>query len=241
MNTMKTCMIALIALISRTTIKAQTADDVIAKHIVAIGGKDKLSQMNTIYIESTIEAMGNESPNKVYIINGKAYRNESDMMGQTMVQVVNDKSGWAIMPFGGSSDPTAMTDDDYKASADAIYAGDALINYTTNGGKVELQGQEKVNDINAYKIKYTSKLGYETTYYIDPSNNYIIQSVRQGNAMGQAVTVTTTYSDYQKTDFGVFMPYTTNTDMGQFAFKLNTKKIEINKDIDAKIFDMPGK
>jgi enterochelin esterase-like enzyme len=236
---MKTFIIALIALISTTTIKAQTADDVIAKHIVAIGGKDKLSQMNNIYIESTIEAMGNESPNKVYIINGKAYRSESDMMGQRMVQVVSDKSGWAIMPFGGSSDPTAMTDDDYKANADAIYAGDPLINYKANGAKVELEGQEKVNDINAYKIKYTSKLGYETTFYIDPSSNYIIQSVRSSNVMGQKVTVTTTYSDYKKTDYGVFMPYATNTDMGQFAFKQSTKKIEINKDIDANIFDMP--
>ncbi|MDN3655456.1 hypothetical protein QWZ08_07460 [Ferruginibacter paludis] len=238
---MKACIIGLIALISTTTLKAQTAEDIIAKHIVAIGGKDKLSQLKTVYMENTMEAMGNQSPNKVFIINGKSYRSESDMMGQTMVQVVNDKSGWAIMPFGGSSDPTAMTDDDYKASADAIYAGDALINYPANGGKIELSGQEKVNGVNAYKIKYTSKLGYETTYYIDPSSNYIIQSVRQGNAMGQTVTVTTTYSDYQKTDFGVFMPYATNTDMGQFAFKLNTKKIEINKDIDAKIFDMPGK
>lgn len=134
-----------------------------------------------------------------------------------------------------------MANDDYKANADAIYAGDALVNYKANGGKVELHGQEKVNDINAYKIRYTSKLGYETWYYIDPSTNYIIRSVRQGNAMGQPVTVTTTYADYKKTDFGVFMPYTTNTDMGQFAFKQNTKKIEINKDIDAKIFDMPGR
>lgn len=47
---MQTCIFVLIALIRTTTLKAQTADDVIAKHIVVIGGKDKLSQLNTIYI-----------------------------------------------------------------------------------------------------------------------------------------------------------------------------------------------
>src|SRR3954468_14901427 len=114
MNKMKTCLLILLASFSLTAASAQTADEIIAKHIDAIGGKDKLAQINSVYIESTTEAMGNESPTKTYIINGKDYRNESDFGGQSMVQVVTDKSGWAIMPFGGSSDPTAMSDDDYK-------------------------------------------------------------------------------------------------------------------------------
>ena len=241
MSIIKTGIVALFAISSVITIKAQTTDEIIAKHIDAIGGKDKLAQINSVYIESTTEAMGNESPTKTYIINGKDYRNESDFGGQSMVQVVTDKSGWAIMPFGGSSDPTAISDDDYKSGADAIYAGDPLINYAVNGGKVELQGQEKINDVNAYKIKYTNKYGAEITYYLDPSTWYIIESVKQANMMGQPVTVTTSYSNYRKTDFGMFMPYTINVDTGQFQMKMTTNKVEVNKDIDSKIFDMPGK
>lgn len=241
MNKIKTCIIALIALTSAATVKAQTADEIIAKHTDAIGGKDKLTQINSVYIEASTAAMGNEAPTKIYIINGKDYRNESDMMGQTMVQVITDKSGWAIMPFGGSSDPAALPDDQFKAGADQVYATDPLINYTDNGGKVELQGQETVNNVNAYKIKYTNKFGIETTYYIYPSTWYIVQSVKQGNMMGQPVTITTTYSNFQKTDYGVVLPYTSNIDMGQFALTINTKKVEVNKDIDPKIFDMPSK
>jgi len=241
MNTIKTCSIAALALVGAISVKAQTADEIIAKHVDALGGKDKLTQIKSIYIESTTEAMGNEAPTKTYVLNGKDYRMESDFGGQTMVQVVNDKSGWAIMPFGGSTDPAAMSDDQFKQVADNIYLANPLTNYATNGGKVELQGQEKVNNVNAYKIKYTSKFGIETTYYIDPSTYYIIQTVRQGQMMGQDVTITSTYSNYTKTDFGVFMPYTINIDMGQFAMTANTKKVEVNKEIDPKIFDMPKK
>jgi len=241
MNTIKTCIIVLFAFSSVTTINAQTADEIIAKHIDAIGGKVKLAQINSVYIESTTEAMGNESPTKTYIINGKDYRNESDFGGQSMVQVITDKSGWSIMPFGGSSEPTAMSDEDYKSAADAIYAGDPLINYAVNSGKVELQGQEKINDVNAYKIKYTNKYGTEITFYVAPSTWYIIKSVKQGNMMGQPVTVTTTYSNYQKTDFGMLMPYTINVDTEQFQMKMTTNKVEVNKDINPKIFDMPSK
>ena len=241
MNTIKTSIIALVALTTAAMVKAQTADEIISKHTDAIGGKEKLTQVNTVYIEATTEAMGNESPTKIYIVNGKDYRTESDMMGQTMVQVVTDKSGWAIMPFGGSSDPAAMPDDQFKASADQIYATDPLINYATAGGKVELQGQETVNGVNAYKIKYTNKFGIETTYFIDPSSWYIIQAVTQGDMMGQPVTITIAYSNFQKTDFGIVMPYTANIDMQQFALTMNTKKVEVNKEIDPKIFDMPSK
>jgi hypothetical protein len=241
MNKIKTCMVVLFAFISVTTVKAQTADEIIAKHIGAIGGKDKLAQINSVYIESTTEVMGNESATKTYIVNGKGYKNESDFGGQSLVQVFTEKGGWAINPFGGSSDPTAITDDEYKSGADAIYAGSPIINYAAHGGKVDLQGQEKINDVNAYKIKYTNKYGTGITYYVDPSTWYIIESVKQANMMGQSVTVTTTYSNYQKTDFGVFIPYTINVDMGQFQMKMTTNKVEVNKDIDLKIFDMPRK
>jgi len=105
-----------------------------------------------------------------------------------MVQVVSDKSGWSIIPFGGSPDPTVITDEQFKASADQVYAADPLTNYAVNGAKVELLGQEKVNNVNAFKIKYTNKFGIETSYYLDPTSYYIIESVKQGEMMGQNVT-----------------------------------------------------
>jgi hypothetical protein len=239
MKTITTCFFTLTALLSLTIAKAQTADDIIAKHITAIGGKDKIAQINTVYVESSTSVMGNDSPTKTYIVNGKDYKNESDFGGQSIVTVVTDKSGWMINPYAGASSATALPDEEYKTNADRIYAGDPLVNYATNGGKVELQGQEKVGDVNAYKIKYTNKYGSETVYYLDPATWYIIQSTSTATAMGQQVTVTVTYSNYKQTDFGIFMPYTMHVDMGQFALDVNTQKVEVNKTIDSTIFDMP--
>jgi hypothetical protein len=41
MNTMKTCIIALIALIGTITLKAQTADDIIAKHVFDVDDPER--------------------------------------------------------------------------------------------------------------------------------------------------------------------------------------------------------
>ena len=57
--------------------------------------------------------------------------------------------------------------------------------------------------------------------------------------MGQSVDITTTYSDHKKTDFGIVFPYAKNVDMGMFQMSQKTEKIEVNKTIDPKIFEIP--
>lgn len=236
---MKTWLLSLTALSLFSVVNAQTAEDIVSKHIDAIGGKDKLSQVKSVYIENKTEVMGNESDAKVSMLNGKAFKSELEFNGQQIVQVVTDKGGWAINPFAGSSDAQAVPPDQYKAVEDGIYFPDPLFDYAAHGGKIELAGQEKVDSVNAYKVKYTNKDSAEITYYISPNTWYIIQSIKKGNVQGQDIEIKTTYSNVKKTDFGIYLPYTTNVDMGQFALNMNDSKIEINKDLDPTIFDMP--
>lgn len=235
---MKRSLLTLTAFLTIALAKAQTADEIIAKHIDAMGGKDKLSQVTSLYLESGTEVMGNESASKTTILNGKGYKSESEFNGQKIVQVVTDKGGWAINPFGGSTEPAALPQEQFKMAQDNLYIPDPLFNYAAHGGKVELQGQEKVGAVNAYKLKYTNKDNAETTFYIDPSTNYIIQAVKKANAMGQEITVTAGFSDYRKTDYGIVLPYVNNIDMGQFALKMTVKKAEVNKSVDPTIFEM---
>ena len=54
-----------------TAAQSQTVDEVISKHVEAIGGKDKLSQVKSIYTENTMEVMGNSAPQKEYLVEGK--------------------------------------------------------------------------------------------------------------------------------------------------------------------------
>jgi hypothetical protein len=237
---MKRLLLSLTTLLSVAMVNAQSADEIVSKHLDAIGGKDKLSQVTSVYMENGMEVMGNEASSKTTILVGKGYKSESDFNGQQIINVVTDKGGWGINPFGGSGEPTAIPEEQFKAGVDQIYL-DPFLNYAARGAKVELLGKEKVGTIDAYKLKFTNKNNSETTYYIDPATYYIAQAVRKGNAMGQDVVITVGYSDYKKTDFGVYLPYITNVDMGQFAMKLNTRKVEVNKAVDPSIFDMPKK
>ncbi|HEY6977534.1 MAG TPA: hypothetical protein VH396_14650 [Chitinophagaceae bacterium] len=236
----KLCLLTITASICVAAVQGQTVDDIISKHIDALGGKDKLSQVTSLYVESTVNAMGNDNQSKTYIVNAKDYKIESDFNGQQFVQCYTaDHGGWVVNPMAGQTTPTAMPDNQYKPGKVQMHIPDQLFNYAEKGSKAELQGTESVDSINAYKIKLTNADSIETTYYIDPTTYYIIKSVSSGEMMGQPVEIINTYSNYQKTDFGLVVPYLKVTDFSQFSITVTVKKVEVNKQIDPAIFDMP--
>jgi hypothetical protein len=214
--------------------KAQTADEIINKYVETIGGKEKLSQVKSVYIEGTANVMGNDNPYSINIINGKAFKYEAEFNGQKFIQVYTDSSGWMLNPFAGGA-VEAMPDEAYKAGKEQIFATGQLFDYAAKGNKVELLGKEN----GAYKIKLTSANNIESTYYIDASTYYITKAVRQAEMQGQMTDLTITFSDYKKTDFGILFPYTQESDFGgNFSFKNTVKTIQINKEIDPSIFVM---
>ena len=219
---------------------AQTADEIISKHIDALGGKDKLSGIKSIQIESVMSVMGNEAPMTTTILNGKGYKNEVDFNGNKIIQVVTDKGGWSVNPMMGSSEPQAMPEEQLKGSKSEIFIGGPLVDYAAKGNTVELKGKEKVGSADAYKVVVTSADKAISTYYIDPTTYYIVKAVRNVNVNGQEGEISTVFSDYRKTDYGFAMPYAMETTLPQgFTMSSSVKRVDINKDVDEKVFEMP--
>ncbi|HEY2858511.1 MAG TPA: hypothetical protein VGJ21_08850 [Terracidiphilus sp.] len=219
-----------------TTAADLTADQVVSKYLAAVGGKDAISQVKSMSMETSVQVMGNEAPSTTVIVDGVGYKTETDFNGSKIVQCYTDKGGWSVNPMAGSADPTPMPDDEYNAGKDEIHIGGALLDYADNGGKLELISK----DAGTYKVKLTSKEKQETTYVFDAST-YLIKSVlRKGKMQGQDVDITTTFSDYRKTDVGFMIPYAMDLDFGgQFQLSIVVKKVELNKTVDPAIFAMP--
>jgi hypothetical protein len=241
MKIVKSCLLLLTVLCSVAAVHAQTADDIIAKHIAAIGGKEKLKGINAVRMENTMQVMGQDAPSTTVIVNGKGFRNESDFNGQKMIQVVTDKGGWMVNPMAGATEPQSMPAEQLKGAQEQIYVV-PFLDYAARGNKAELLGQEKLGTVNAYKVKLTTKDSAATTYYFDPTTYYLIQAVRTGEMMGQQMDVTTSYSDFKKTDYGWVVPQAMEINMGgQFSLTAKVNKVEVNPTVDPKVFDMAAK
>jgi len=213
-----------------------TADEVVGKYLDAIGGKDAIGQVKSISMDTDVQVMGNDAPGTVKVVDGVGYRSDTDFNGSAITQCYNAKGGWQVNPMAGSADPTAMTDDEYKAGKDGMYVGGGLYDYAAKGSKIELLP----SDPGTYKIKETTKDNAETTYVIDAKTFLIKSTIRKGQMQGQDVDITTNYSDYRKTDVGYLMPYQMDLDFGgQFQLTIGIKKVELNKTIDPAVFEMP--
>ena len=236
MNIVKHGLLFSLSLAQIIMVQAQTAEEIINKHFDAVGGKDRISQIKSIYTESSVSVQGNEAPSTITILNGKGYRLESEFNGQKIIQVYTDKGGWTVNPMAGANEPQSLPEEQYKAGKDQIDVGGPLFDYSNKGNKVELQGKEE----GAFKLKVTNRDKISTIFFIDPSTYYITKAVTTGTMMGQEMEITRSYSNFQKTDYGYVLPFTIDISYGgSFNVTSTVKKVQVNKEVDAKIFDMP--
>jgi hypothetical protein len=231
---MKPSALLLLASLGLTNLRAQSVDDIVSKHIDALGGAKVVSGVNSIVVESTVEFMGNEAPSTTYILNGKGFKSETEFNGAKIVNCVTDKGGWAINPMMGQAAPTPLPEDQLKVSRTQLQVGGPLFNYAAKGNKVELTGKDTAD----YILKLSSA-GLNVTYYINAKTYLIDKSVNKLSVNGQEMEIATTYHDYKKTDQGFVMSYAQEVSYPQFALNLHHNKVEINKTIDPTIFEMP--
>ncbi|MBI1782691.1 MAG: hypothetical protein HYR66_15210, partial [Sphingobacteriales bacterium] len=150
-----------------------------------------------------------------------------------IISCVTDKGGWMINPMAGAADAQAMPDEAWQNGKSVIYFEGGLTDYAAKGLKAELQGTEE----GSYKIKISGTV--DVFYFIDTKTFNLVKVLAKGEMMGQQIDVTTTFSDFKKTDLGVVLPYTKDINMGMFQMTQKVSKLEINTAIDAKTFEMP--
>ena len=233
---LKVCFAMALSLVSLAGVRAQTADDIINKHFDALGGKDKVAQLKSVVMESSVQLMGNEAPSTISILNNKGYRFEMDMNGLKIVQVFTDKGGWVVSPMGGSTAPQDVPADLWKQGKGQIDIGGPLFNYAAKGNKVEFSGKED----SSYKIKLTTADNVVISFFIDQTTYLLRKTVSEGNMMGQSMEITTTFGNWKKSDAGVFFPYLISLNGGQFSIVTTVNKLQVNSTIDPKIFEKPN-
>lgn len=218
--------------------KAQTLDEVVNKHITAMGGEAKLKALNSQIAEGSLSIQGMDFPLKVINLNQKAMRIEFEAMGTKNIQVITPKSGWTFMPVQQQqapvdSDPADLAD----AQRDLDLTGE-LVDYKAKGHTAELIGKETIDGKELFKIKLTRKDASISNYFVDPSNWYVTKRTTNKSIQGQEIEIIENFSDFKKSGDGYV--YAAAVEQLPMGMKINYTKVEINTPVDEKVFEKPA-
>lgn len=234
---------AVLLLVLSNFATAQSAEEIIAKHIRATGG-DNWSKVEAIKMEANIaseSAAGMAIGWTMTSIRDKAARMDVSVMGMTQTSVVNGDKGWATNPFMGQMDPEPLTSDQVKSMMDQTDIDGTVIGYKEKGYTVEFVGKEDVEGTEALKIK-VNKGGKKVEYILyDPETHYEIKNIQVDEVDGKEVESATVFSNFKTVD-GIVMPHSlqsSNPMMGNTTITLT--KVTFNPTVDMKAFDMPKK
>lgn len=218
---------------------AQTADEILNKHIQAIGGPEVLSKIKSAVIEGDVEVGGNSIPTTTTILYGKGAKSVTSFNGTDIIQCFTDTSGWVLNPMTGQTQAEAMTPAQARLGRASLEIGGPVYGYKDKGYTAEYLGTEKLGDVNTYKVKLTRPNEVEMTLYFDSGTYYMVREDSRILDSSQDMTNSSTFSDFRKTDAGYVMPFVTNTSAMGYDIAINISKVEFNKEIDPSFFEMP--
>jgi hypothetical protein len=230
-------------LFATTFAQAQTADEIINKHVAATGGAawDKLKAMK-MDMEMTSQAAPNmKIPMSMTIIHKKAMRMDVTVMGMTQSSCLNGDKGWANNPFAGQQDAEPLTADQVKAMQEQTDLAGHLNGYKEKGYTAEYLGKEDVEGTELHKIKLVISPTQTQYSFIDPESFMEVKTITVMVVDGKEATSESVMSNFKAVD-GLTFAHTVeqnNPMMGPTV--MNIVSLVINPVVDEKIFEMPAK
>ena len=215
---------------------AQSADDIINKHIEAIGGLDVIKSIKTMKLSGTVAVSGFNLPLTITFKRKLKVRLEVKFQELSQVQAFDGKEAWQTDISNGGEIPEKMSDkeaEDLKTTAD--FEG-LMVNYKKKGYNASLIGKEKLDSAETYKISIANKSGDSVYYYIEMKTFLVLKRTK----ISKDHITDTYYKNYNEYS-GLILPTSldVNPEGAEESQKVIFDKIEINLKVDDSIFKMP--
>jgi hypothetical protein len=223
---------------------AQTVDEIVARHIAARGGREKIEAIQTLKITRTVATAFSDIKVVIYKKRPQLYRAEQQSTAPgapRSVRGVNADAAWDPGPGGKivmrPAELAAETRD-----VDGDFDG-WLVGWREKGHQVTLAGRESVAGRDAFKLAVTLKSGATRTVYLD-ARTYLDR--RHTGVLnlpgGRQFDVTIDFDNWRDVN-GVMFPFDiTEERTGKEPVQslvTYTEKIEANIPLDDALFAMP--
>jgi hypothetical protein len=254
-----------------------SAAQIVDKNVAARGGLQAWRAVQTLSLEGKMGAGGNQRaalavpgptganakrmitphrpveeaqlPFLMELKRGRKMRFELQFAGKTAIQVYDGTNGWKLRPYLNRMEVEPYTAEESKTASMQSDLDGLLVDYASKGSRIELDGVEKVEGRDTYKLKVIQKNEQTRHVWIDAET--FLESKVEGTPRrldGTEHPVEVYYRDYHTVD-GVKIPFVSETrvlpvsktalglrDTPVPPEKITIEKVVVNPKIDEKLF-----
>lgn len=251
---------------TQATAPQMSAAAIVDKNVAARGGLAAWRAVHTMEMKGKMDAGGNQRstlptpdagkgmkvvpprpkeqaqlPFVMDLERGRKMRIEIEFKGQTAVQVYNGAQGWKLRPFLNRHEVENFTPEELQAASMQSDLDGLLIDYAAKRSTVELEGTDKVEGRNSYKLKVTDANGNVRHVWVDAET--FLETKIEGTPRrldGKYHPVATYFRDYRSVN-GLVMPYLLETAVEgvRDTEKIMIDNITSNPKLDESRFSMP--
>ena len=221
--------------------RTPTVDALIAGHVEARGGLDRLEGIQTLRMSGRASAgPGREARVTREIKQPGRIRTEFTVQGVTAIYACDGEQGWYVAPLSGVFEPELMSAENAQSAIEQAAIGGPLVEWRAKGHTVDLLGEETIDGRDAFKLEVTLKNGAVRYDYLDAESLLLIRTESTREHMGRTIEVETTLGEYFAVD-GVLFPHSiTIGAKGQpRVLEVVVEKIELNPPLDDVRFATP--
>jgi len=221
-------------------VRSQTAEDVVNRYIVFIGGEQNWKAVKTLTITGLYNYGVMSFPFISYSKSPDLYKYIVSSNGKSFTQAYDGKQGFRIDGFKDENEKTILKDRQATAMLNEadVELESPFIHYREKGHTIQMEGIDSTDARVSYKIKLTHKDGDAETYFFDSKDFSLVKKKTiSTNPELEKAPLDIEYSDY-KIKAGIKTPHkiACTTTNGQPVLKITVEQVQVNLPMDNSLF-----
>lgn len=218
--------------------------EIVDRNVAARGGLSAWRAVQTMSFAGKLDAGGKQNVQLPFAMEMKRPRKvrvEIEFANDKAVQVYDGENGWKRRPFLGRRDVEPFSAEELKSASMESELDGPLVDYATKGTQVELEGLEKVEGHDAYKLKLTMKGGQVRHLWVDTHTFLEVKIEGLPRRMdGKMRPVEIYFRDYRSVN-GLMVPYVLETTVQGVkpSHKMIIESARVNLKMEDSLFARP--
>jgi len=212
-----------------------SVDEIVAKHLDAIGGLERLKDIQTMKKVAKVTMQGRETTTTMYFKRPNMSRQETTVDGKQVINAFDGTTPWIINPHTGFNRPVAVSGAQAASIREDSSFDSPLVDYKSRGTIIDYVGKEPLGEGEAHHLRVTSASRQVRHLYLDATTYLELKLAADvGGAKLEQLS-----SDYRDVE-GVKVAHHLKTMVnGAVQAEMQLESVEFNLPLETALFRMP--